>query len=154
VRVFDVRTSHPVGKPLVHETEIAKISLSQVRLFIVVFVVAVQHVPSTRACSLVCGDSGSGSGSVLVRVLVRVLVLIVVTVRPQHALGLPNRLLVFVDANSDLFVTPVLKHNVVRLSVVAIACALRRRRVDVAVLLLLAGEAASNGRLVRVERHH
>jgi hypothetical protein len=61
---------------------------------------------------------------------------------------------VFVDANSDLFVTPVLKHNVVRLSVVAIACALRRRRVDVAVLLLLAGEAASNGRLVRVERHH
>jgi hypothetical protein len=31
IRVFDVRSAHPVGKPYVHENEIVKISLSQVR---------------------------------------------------------------------------------------------------------------------------
>jgi hypothetical protein len=29
-------------------------------------------------------------------------------------MGLPHRILAFSDANSDLYVTPVLKHNVVR----------------------------------------
>ena len=69
IRVFDVRTAHPVGKPYVHENEIVKISLS------------------------------------------------------QHAMGFPFRLLAFTDSNSDLYITPVLKHNVVRVWVVGSAIA-------------------------------